>query len=127
VSTNHAKFFATRFGLILSLASGAIFAACGSDDPDHPGGSGDAGGPAGPDCGGIAGLICPSGMFCDFANGSCGRGDAMGSCRPIPEVCTHECVQICGCDGRSYCNECLAHAAGIDDAPGLTCDDVPPR
>lgn len=130
MSTNSAKSLATRVGFILSFAGVWALPACGSDDPDDPGNPGDAGDPKDPpggDCGGIAGLTCPGGMFCDFPNGMCGHNDAMGTCRLIPEVCTHECVQVCGCDGRTYCNACLANAAGIDDAPGMSCDDVPPQ
>jgi hypothetical protein len=129
VSTNSAKSFTTRMGFLLSLAGAIALSACGPDDPNDPEGPGDGGpeDPPGGDCGGIAGLPCPGGMFCDFPSGMCGHNDEMGTCRPIPEVCTHECVQTCGCDGRSYCNACLAHAVGIDDAPGLSCDDVPPQ
>ena len=37
-------------------------------------------------CGGIAGVQCGDGEFCEFAVGICGRGDQSGLCEPKPEV-----------------------------------------
>ena len=28
-------------------------------------------------------------------------------------VCTEDCPGICGCDGNTYCNECIANSQGI--------------
>jgi len=68
-------------------------------------------------CGGIAGAVCPAGMFCDFgALAQCGAADQTGLCQPRPQVCTTDCPGVCGCDGRFYCNACLAHSAGTDDS-----------
>jgi hypothetical protein len=49
----------------------------------------------------------------------------LGTCRAIPEVCTLECIAVCGCDGKKYCNACLAHVAGVDDSSDTTCTDDP--
>jgi hypothetical protein len=105
---------------VLTLALGCaafIGVACGGDVPPN-GGSTVA-------CGGITGAQCPSGMFCDFAGG-CGQGDVLGNCQPMPTACEQDCVQVCGCDARSYCNACIAHMAGVDEASNMTCDDIPP-
>jgi hypothetical protein len=107
----------TLFAVVLGCASLAVNA-CGSDDP--PSGTSDG------LCGGITGKVCPEGQFCHHEGGTCGQGDALGACQPIPTVCAQECVQVCGCDAKSYCNACIAHMAGIDDAPSMTCDDTPP-
>lgn len=116
VSTINAKSFVLRYAGI--AVSGAIaVSSCGGLEKTT--------GTTGGECGGIAGFTCPPGMFCDFPSGMCGHGDAMGTCREMPEACTQECTQVCGCDGRSYCNACAAHAAGIDEAEGVICDDTP--
>lgn len=53
---------------------------------------------------------CEEGFFCNFPGQSCkGRG----SCEPRPEVCIQVFDPVCGCDGETYGNACMAHAAGV--------------
>ncbi len=28
-------------------------------------------------------------------------------------LCTQDCPEVCGCDGNTYCNECIANSQGI--------------
>ncbi len=65
-------------------------------------------------CGGIAGLTCkdPS-DFCKFSAGTCKVSDNMGVCTPKPNNCLTVVKQVCGCDGKTYGNECEADSSGI--------------
>ncbi len=76
-------------------------------------------------CGGRGSEECPGDMFCDLGP-SCGAADEGGVCRPRPDGCFEDCPGVCGCDGVSYCNECLANAAGVTVSEVALCEMPPP-
>ena len=64
-------------------------------------------------CGGFAGDQCERPTYCHYApSDECGMGDQVGVCTRVAEDCTDEVSTVCGCDGTTYDNACLAAMAG---------------
>jgi len=56
---------------------------------------------------------CVQGLFCKYTEAQyCGEASGPGQCTPQPTVCTKEWAPVCGCDGRNYSNDCVAHSHG---------------
>jgi hypothetical protein len=75
-------------------------------------------------------VVCSDAQFCNFEpDSACGANDAGGVCEDKPEVCPDIYAPVCGCDNRTYGNECDAHAnAASSKREGLCtpeeCSDV---
>ncbi|MBI1867065.1 MAG: Kazal domain-containing protein [Methylocystis sp.] len=64
-------------------------------------------------CGGIAGLQCDGKLWCDPDPGQCGGADIAGKCVNVPEVCTEIYKPVCGCDNKTYGNDCERQRAKV--------------
>ncbi|AUX40986.1 uncharacterized protein SOCE26_023880 [Sorangium cellulosum] len=59
--------------------------------------------------------------YCDHPRDTCGADDGEGQCTARPEGCPEDYPGVCGCDGRFYCNGCIAHQAGMDVSEDPSC------
>jgi Kazal-type serine protease inhibitor domain len=76
-------------------------------------------------CGGLLGLQCDDGEYCNFdAAAQCGAADQTGTCELIPDLCTLVYSPVCGCDDKTYGNECDAAAAGVSVAKAGECESI---
>ncbi len=74
-------------------------------------------------CGGILGIPCGEGTYCQHPTGTCNIADNTGICEMIPAICPLFFSPVCGCDGETYGNACLAAQAEVSiDHPGI-CDE----
>jgi len=76
-------------------------------------------------CGGIAGIPCGEGEYCEMPTGTCLVSDMMGSCVVVPENCDANFDPVCGCDGKTYGNDCERQAAMAHKSHDGACDDEP--
>lgn len=67
--------------------------------------------------------ICGAGLFCEEAAGQCAIiADGTGICTRLPEACPAVIDPVCGCDGRTYGNDCERQIARVSKRHDGECE-----
>ena len=62
-------------------------------------------------CGGPRGVRCDPDLFCETEPSSCGPGNS--TCSRKPQTCTADYNPVCGCNNRTYSNDCERQRSGV--------------
>jgi hypothetical protein len=110
----------TRFGRLAAamfiVACGAVLASSGA-------------GAANLDeaCGGKDAITCNSALWCQKVEGQCTVAEAPGKCDKAPSFCMRVSRPVCGCNGKTYANDCERQRVKVQlDHAGACKKESPP-
>ncbi len=78
-------------------------------------------------CGGKDAITCNSALWCQKAEGKCAVSDAAGKCDKAPTFCMRVSRPVCGCNGKTYANDCERQRVKVQlDHAGACKKESPP-
>ncbi|MFW6057994.1 MAG: Kazal-type serine protease inhibitor family protein [Persicimonas sp.] len=67
---------------------------------------------------------CATGEYCAFDSAAQCGASGTGVCSPSAEACPQHYDPVCGCDGRTYSNDCMASSHGVSVVHDGACNDT---
>jgi hypothetical protein len=52
----------------------------------------------------------------------CNVADVAGKCVAVPEICTQIFMPVCGCNNKTYSNDCMRQAAKVAKKSDGACE-----